>query len=102
LPKPDALGRVRPYVGRDQKGKPVKFQVGSIKDTPQQEMQRRLDNIRLLYQCSCREYGIDYLARVRRNNGHKPRRSSMDMDNRWLLAETAPPLGEDCHPSAIR
>ena len=60
LPKPDALGRVRPYVGRDEKGKPVKFQVGNIKDTPQQEMQRRLDNIRLLYQCSCREYGIDY------------------------------------------
>ena len=62
MPKPDALGRVRPCVGNDDRGKAVKFQVGNVKDTTQQEMQRRLDNIRLLYQCSCREYGIDYWA----------------------------------------
>jgi hypothetical protein len=60
LPKPDPQGRVRPYVGRDEKGKPIKFQVGNVNDTTHHEMQQRLDNIRLLYQCSSREYEIDY------------------------------------------
>ena len=46
----------------DEKGKAVKFQVGNVNDTTHQEMRRRLDNIRLLYQCSCQEYGIDYWA----------------------------------------
>lgn len=49
LPKPDPQGRIRPYVGRDEKGKAIKFQVGNVNDTTHHEMQQRLDNIRLLY-----------------------------------------------------
>ncbi len=60
LPKPDELGRWRPVVGRQQNGKPQRFQVGNRRDTPEGEALRRLNHIRDLYDHQCTEYGIDY------------------------------------------
>ncbi len=60
LPKPDSQGRYRPVVGKNREGKPVKFQVGTVRTTTTAEAQRRLDSIRLLYQKQCEYLGIAY------------------------------------------
>lgn len=60
LPKPDALGRYRPIVGKFPDGKPARFQVGTTKTTTAAEAQRRLDAIRLLFLSSCEDAGTDY------------------------------------------
>ncbi|MGO9114029.1 MAG: hypothetical protein ACLP9L_32845 [Thermoguttaceae bacterium] len=53
LPAPDERGRIRPVVGVDSQGKKVRFTIGSVRDTTQADMIRRLDAIRTLYERQC-------------------------------------------------
>ena len=62
LPNPDALGRWRPEVGRDLKGKRVRFQVGNKRDTSEAEAVRRLNAIRDLYDRQCAELHLTHSA----------------------------------------
>ena len=62
MPKPDSLGRWRPEVGYDEKGKRVRFQVGNKRDTTEAEALKRLEAIRDLYDRQCVELKIDYWA----------------------------------------
>jgi hypothetical protein len=62
LPKPDNLGRWRPVVGRQQNGKPQRFQVGKKQGTSEGDALRRLNHIRDLYDRQCADEGIDYWA----------------------------------------
>jgi hypothetical protein len=62
LPKPDMNGRYRPVVGVDHRGRPQRFQVGTVAKTTPTEAQRRLSAIRDLYARQCTELGLPHWA----------------------------------------
>lgn len=60
LPSPDKLGRWRPEVGQDARGRRVRFQVGTRGQSSEHDAQKRLEAIRDFYQRQCQEHGIDF------------------------------------------
>jgi len=60
LPKPDASGCWRPYVGKARGGSPTRFTVGNRRDISEGEARRRLEAIRDLFDQQCAKLGISH------------------------------------------
>jgi len=59
LPKADKRGRIRPHVGNRPDGKKARIDVGNVKTEGTDEMKRRLDVIRTLYDRQCERSQIE-------------------------------------------